>query len=1086
MNGSIFVALINNTALLLALVMLYDMISRPSAGMRSYAGKLFGGAVIGVIGIAVMGDAWRYSAGIVFDTRTILMSVAGLFFGLIPTAMAGAITIAFRIYSGGAGMAMGVTTIITSAVTGLIWRSHRRSLKRLFGRFELYVFGIIVHATMILCILLLPAAARREVFGILALPVMAIYPVATVFMGSLLDIRSLHISGEETVRANERKFRKMMERSSDIITLLDADGKVRQTTESATRILGYNPFERLGFSALDIVHPDDLPQAETVLKSLMETPGSTRSLAVRYRNKNGEYVWMESSLTNMLDDPDVKAVVVNSRDISARHAAEDELRITARRLSLSTDAGKIGTWEYDMESGAIIWDARVYEMYGIGPEIPLSYDMWLGTLHPDDREAASRRIQESIGGGKSYHTQFRIVRPDGRLRYVEAHGDVFRDANGAPRRMIGVNWDITDRMEAERELRESEARFRLLVESAPDAIYVQTEHRFAYLNSMAVELFGAENAGQLVGQLIMERIHPDYGNVIRERIHRLRDEHLSVPPLEEVFLRLDGSTVDVEVSAVPIWYGGKDSTLVFVRDISARKHAEQSLRDSEERYRQLFNTMMNGFALHEIICNDAGDPMDYRFLEVNPAFERLTGLKADEIIGKTVLEVLPHTEHVWIERYGRVALTGEPVMFENIAEELGKYYHVTAYSPRRGLFAVIFEDVSERKRAEEERELIEIQLRQAQKMEAVGRLAGGVAHDFNNMLSVILGNVEIALTRAGPDTPLTTELQEIRQAGERSAGLTRQLLAFSRKQLVEPQVIDLNEAIAYQKNMLVRLIGEDISITFRPAEKLWSIRIDPFQIGQILTNLAINARDAVSGVGAITIETANVSLDESYTRRNAYVIPGEYVLLSFTDTGAGMDKETQEQIFEPFFTTKQEGLGTGLGLSTVYGIVKQNAGVINVYSEPGMGTTFKVYFPRHDGAPGAIPVEQTEPPLEGTETILVVEDEDQILELSRRMLTRFGYAVLTARTPLEAIRLAIESKGNIQLLLTDVVMPGMNGKQLEEQIRKEAPGIKTLFMSGYTANVIAERGVIDEGVHFIHKPFTINGLAKKVRAVLDG
>ncbi|RJX29397.1 MAG: response regulator [Desulfarculus sp.] len=388
-------------------------------------------------------------------------------------------------------------------------------------------------------------------------------------------------------------------------------------------------------------------------------------------------------------------------------------------------------------------------------------------------------------------------------------------------------------------------------------------------------------------------------------------------------------------------------------------------------------------------------------------------------------------------------------------------------------------------RAEKEKERIEAELLQAQKMEAVGRLAGGMAHDFNNMLGVILGYAEIALARVIPADPLYDDLQEILKAGQRAAELTRQLLAFSSRQVVAPKVIDLNQEIADQQKMLARLIGENLEFKFVPTEDLWSLFIDPSQVGQILANLAVNARDAIADTGTITIETANAVLDENYCRNYAQATPGEYVLLSFSDTGVGMDAELVTHIFEPFFTTKGEGKGTGLGLSTVFGIVKQYDGFIHTYSEPGLGTTFKIYFPRFLGQ-AEVPIRKAEEkPVWGAETVLVVEDEKQLLDLSKVVLERHGYNVLPAATPSEACQLARDYQGEIHLLLTDVVMPEMNGKELQARILAVRPGIKTVFMSGYTANAIVHRGVIKKGVAFISKPFTINSLTRKVREALD-
>jgi signal transduction histidine kinase len=393
---------------------------------------------------------------------------------------------------------------------------------------------------------------------------------------------------------------------------------------------------------------------------------------------------------------------------------------------------------------------------------------------------------------------------------------------------------------------------------------------------------------------------------------------------------------------------------------------------------------------------------------------------------------------------------------------------------------------TEHLRSEKERAALEDQLHQAQKMEAVGRLAGGVAHDFNNMLGVIIGHAELALALINPTEPLYIDLQEIRKAAQRSADLTRQLLAFARRQTVSPKVLDLNDTVSGMLKMLGRLIGEDIDLAWRPGRDLRKVRIDPSQIDQILANMAVNARDAIAGVGKITIETGNVVLDDAYCAEHAEFVPGEFVLLAVSDTGAGMSREILAHLFEPFFTTKKMGRGTGLGLATVHGIVKQNGGFINVYSEPGRGTTFKIYLPAFEGETAKASAETAAGKRHrGTETVLIVEDEKAILKLGRKILEQLGYKVLTANTPAQAIHMVRESSGDIHLLITDVVMPEMNGRDLAERLTSIKPGLKCLFMSGYTASVIAHQGVLDKGVCFIQKPFSVKALAGKVREVLE-
>lgn len=395
-------------------------------------------------------------------------------------------------------------------------------------------------------------------------------------------------------------------------------------------------------------------------------------------------------------------------------------------------------------------------------------------------------------------------------------------------------------------------------------------------------------------------------------------------------------------------------------------------------------------------------------------------------------------------------------------------------------------DITERKRAEEEGTRLREQLVQSQKMESVGRLAGGVAHDFNNMLGVILGYTDMALKQLSPHEGLYGDLQEVRKAAQRSADLTRQLLAFARKQTVAPQIVNLNTIVEGMLKMLRRLIGEDIELVWLPAKTLPLVKMDPSQVDQVLANLCVNARDAIGDTGRVTIETTPATLGPEYCADHLGAVPGEYVMLTVSDTGCGMDHKTIENLFEPFFTTKEVGKGTGLGLATVYGIVKQNNGYIDVYSELGHGTTFKIYLPRHAEKSGSNELTRdSEHVVTGNEVILVVEDEPTILRLASRMLGNLGYVVLSASTPGEAIRLAEDHAGDIHLLMTDVVMPEMNGRDLAKRLLSLYPRMKRLFMSGYTADVIAHHGVLEEGVHFIPKPFTIEDLSDRVRSALD-
>lgn len=396
-------------------------------------------------------------------------------------------------------------------------------------------------------------------------------------------------------------------------------------------------------------------------------------------------------------------------------------------------------------------------------------------------------------------------------------------------------------------------------------------------------------------------------------------------------------------------------------------------------------------------------------------------------------------------------------------------------------------ELDARRRAEEEKMKLQAQLLQAQKMELVGRLAGGVAHDFNNNLAVVLGNTQLALLKIAPSDPLRARLQGIEKATQRSADLVRQLLAFARNQTISPIVLNLNEAVPAMLALLRRLIGEDIELVWAPARKLWHVKLDPSQIDQVLTNLCVNARDAIAGVGRIRIETDNITFEKDYTADRFGIFRGEYVLLSVNDDGGGMNEEVQTHLFEPFFTTKSIGEGTGLGLATVYGIVKQNDGFINVISETGKGATFNIYFPRQAEEPEKRPAADSSAQSDGRgrETVLLVEDEPELLDLCRSMLKSLGYRVLSACTPSSAIQLGKNQTETIHLLITDVVMPEMNGSQLLKKLQAIYPNLKCLFMSGYSAHIIANRNILDKDIHLLQKPFAMNDLAHKVRRTLE-
>src|SRR5205807_6259402 len=509
-----------------------------------------------------------------------------------------------------------------------------------------------------------------------------------------------------------------------------------------------------------------------------------------------------------------------------------------------------------------------------------------------------------------------------------------------------------------------------------------------------------------------------------------------------------------------------------------RRRAEEALRESEKRLQAILD---NSPAI--IFLKDT----EGRYLFVNPQFGQLTPLAPEQILGKTDDEIFPPEQAAAFRANDlKVLQAGVALEFEEVARHQDELYtSIVSKFPLRNtegeVYAIcgIATDITERKS-------LEAQLRQSQKMEAIGRLAGGIAHDFNNMLTVINGFSELMLLSLPVGDPHRNTAEHIRQAGEKAATLTRHLLAFSRQQVLQPRVLDLNAVVANMDTMLKRMIAEDIDLLTILSPGSTPVKADPGQIQQILMNLVVNARDAMPDGGRLTIETADVVLDTDYARRHVGVSPGRYVMLAVSDNGCGMDKQTQARIFEPFFTTKEEGKGTGLGLSTVYGIVKQSGGNIWVYSEPGRGTTFRIYLPRIEGVAEAIvPGKAQEPLPRGSETLLLVEDDAGVRKLAKTTLQTQGYTVLEAAQGEDAVRLSGQHEGLIHLMVTDMVMPEMSGRELAERLKPLRPNMKVLLMSGYTDKAMLHHGEMDPGAAFLQKPFTPQTLARKVREVLD-
>lgn len=747
--------------------------------------------------------------------------------------------------------------------------------------------------------------------------------------------------------------------------------------------------------------------------------------------------------------------------------------------------------------------------------------------------------------------------------------------------------------QAEQALRESEAQFRVLADAIPQLCWMAKPDGWIFWYNQRWYEYTGTTPEQMEGWGWQSVHDPEE---LPRVLERWKASLATGEPLDMVFpLRgADGVFRPFLTRVMPLrdssgkvarWFGSNT-------DISEQRKA---LLESEERFRNLFDSMEEGFTSCEMIYDEAGQPIDFRYLAVNPAFARLIGLAAEQVVGRTVRQAIPEIEPSWIETYGRIVRTGNSERFENQLAAVGKTLELFAWRSGPGQFAVVFRDITERKRAEEalqqktdlinyshdaivvadanrvitmwntgaeeiygwteaeaigtvmhqllptgsrvsiedidrkltrdgrwdgeiaytrrdgkqiivesrqilrrdaagapigileinrdisDRKRLEEQFRQAQKLEGIGRLAGGLAHDFNNLLTVISGYSQMILDEIAVQHPLRESMEQISKAAARATGLTRQLLIFSRSQVTEPRNIVLNDVVQDFEKMLRRLIGEDINLVLSLDPGAGTIRADAGQIEQVILNLAVNARDAMPRGGTLSIETTSLLADKEFAQNHLSVQPGLYVVLVVSDTGVGMSPEVESRLFEPFFTTKEVGKGTGLGLSTVYGIVKQSGGSIWVYSEPGLGTTFRMLFPAIEAEAGPAPDAPVEAP-SGSETILVAEDEPDVRGFIRRILERRGYTVLEASNGREALEVARKHTGAIHLMMADVVMPEMGGAELADQFGAEHPGVPVLFMSGYTNHF----GRCEEiGAGYLQKPFTSASLLTQVRTVLD-
>ncbi len=913
-----------------------------SASISRIAREAGIGLVLGSLVVGVIAVTDCLVPDLLFHPQLILVSLVGLFFGVVPTLVVMVCTAAFTLFQDDIAVSVGVVAILLSGVFGLSWRMVRKpDLKAITWR-ELLVFGATVQLLMIGLLLVMSAESPGDLLAAGAMPVLGIFTMATAFLGKLL-------------------------------------------------------------------------------------------------------------------------------------ATFFQYRANTERLELILQGANDGWWDWDLVRNVLTYSPRWWQMLGLEPDaLPADADLWRNLMHPDDLERANQKFAATLADGDDqYEVEFRLRHSEGHYISVISRGHVQRNSSGKPVRVSGTNVDITP--------------MRLALEEANAAkFWLESAGRIGRIGYWELSF---ETQSVVWSEITCEIHEVPHGftSSLTEALSYLPGEYHSAITTDLENLRLHGQSFTGEYQIITssgrrVWVQSRGEPIAddasritgargVFQDIDAQKRAAEALAASNRNYREIFDATADAIFIH--------DEANGRIIDVNDAMLRMYGFpdkasalacKLDELsLGEAPYSPEDERRHI------KAALEQGPQVFEWHTRRADRSTFWVEVSLRRseiggqGCLLACCRDITQRKE-------LEARVREAEKMESLGRLAGGIAHDFNNMLGVIIGQTDLAEVLLGNGQCSRENLAEIRSAALRSAALVRQLLTFARKQEITPTVIDLNHSVDNALSLLRRLIGEHIALEWQPGPALWPIKIDPAQIDQILTNLAVNARDAMQDNGAITVRTFNESADTV-----------DRVVIQFSDTGSGMDPEILKHVFEPFFTTKDVGKGTGLGLATVYGIVEQNNGTIEVESRPGHGTTFRIQFPRAVEAvqPAG---EDASPPTSlprGTESILLVEDEPGILHIATMVLRFNGYTVFPMSNPQSALDFITEDDRPIHLVISDVIMPEINGRALREKILATLPGIKFLFISGYSGDVLGDIDLNDPSIAFLSKPFSAEALANEVRKCLD-
>ena len=902
-----------------------------------------------------------------------------------------------------------------------------------------------------------------------------------------------HKRAEESLQQSEKRYHDLVDAMQDIIYSAGPDGTLLFVGPQVQRY-GYTAEELVSRPFADIIFPEDREALLREFQHMLDT-GEEMMSTFRITAKDGRIVWLEEMGRIVRDaEGNITSISGVLRDITERKLAEVAAQETETRYRALVEQSAMGIG-ISMGNRIVFANDALLRIFGYDTLEEFARAPLLDHVTPGSRESVAECIRQDEPPAEF---EYEIIRRDGETRTLHA---LTSPASIGDQRCWQTTFaDVTDHKRAEKERFEALSRFAGFADASQYGMgMADLDGHIVYVNQALADMLGENSPGDCLGKHFPGTYYPE----AMER--RLSEEAMPALMSEghwhgELELRTrDGRSVPTDENYFVI----RDEDGVpryladILTDITERKHAEEALRRSETQLSDALRMARAGHWEYDV----ASDTFTF-----NDTFYLIFRTTAEEVGGFTMSAAEyahrfchPDDQHMILEEVRSAIESGDPYYSRQLEHRViyadGEVGHIAVRffisKDSQGRTVKTYgvnQDITERVRTEEERARLQAQVQQAQKMEAVGRLAGGIAHDFNNLLTVIVNYADLCREEVDEGHPIRQWLDEITGASQRSASIVRQLLAFARKEAIAPQVINLNEAVAGMLKLLRHLIGEDIDLVWIPGADLWPVKMDPGHVDQLLANLCVNARDAIQGAGRVTVETRTTTLGKNHRPMRVQAAPGDYVVLSVSDTGCGMDEDMLARVFEPFYSTKELGKGTGLGLATVHGIVRQCGGGIDVSSKPDAGTTFRIYLPR------TAPVAEDDRPsgdesavlLHGGETVLLVEDERPLRVTCQLFLEALGYTVLTAAEPEKALRLSSEYSGRIDLLVTDVVMPGMTGHDLAERLASSRPELKRLFISGYTADVIGDQVATGQGGAFLGKPFTRDDLAREVRRILDG